>query len=69
MNPARLAGIPASVQHVIAEVKQETVAQNATGREEARADIEIDSGFRVYGVVVRTGETTAQPPGRPRRVG
>jgi hypothetical protein len=42
-----LAGFQASVQNVIAQDEQKAVEQNATGREEARADIELNPGYRL----------------------
>ena len=47
MNPARLAEIHATVQTVIAQDEHKAVEQNAAGREEARAGMELNLGFRV----------------------
>ncbi len=47
MNPARLAEIHASVQHVMAEDEHKAEAQKAAGREEARAGMELNPGYRV----------------------
>ena len=47
MNPARLAEIHASVQDAMAEDEQKTVAHKVAGREEARADMELNPGYRM----------------------
>ena len=47
MNPARLAEIHATVQDAMAEDEQKAVAQKVTGREEARAGMELNPGYRM----------------------